>query len=267
MPLRKTEAIVLRRVQVRDSSLFLVCLTPDLGKVTLAARAARRPGSATAEALQYFAVAAIDFYQREKRGTDYVSRAEAKEHFSYISSEEKRYGHAFAGLEFVNLFLPEDEQNRDVYYLLKRYLRLLNEPRTTQLTRELLHFWLLLCILAGYAPQTGSCAVCGGEVNGERLMFSPELGGVVCANCIHADQLLQKVDLGTLKVVGTLSETDIDAKNKIELSRSQMRQLHDLLVAITEYHVGRRAELKSFDFLRKLDLFRPDGGKSGKHTG
>lgn len=267
MPLQKTQVIVLRRTQVRDSSLFLICLTPDLGKITLAARAARRPGSATAEALQYFTVAAIDFYQREKKGTDYISKAEAKEHFSNITGDEKRYGHAFAGLEFVNLFLPEDEQNREVYYLLKRFLRLLNNTGTTQLTRELLHFWLLLCILAGYAPQTERCAVCGGEVKGERLMFSPELGGVVCANCVSTDQLLQKVDLGTLKVVGTLSETDIDAKKKIELSRSQMTQLHDLLVAITEYHVGRRAQLKSFDFLRKLDLFRPDGGKSGKHTG
>lgn len=267
MPLLKTEAIVLRRTQIRDSSLFLTCISPEHGKLTLTARAARRPGSPTAEALQYFTVSELHFYQREKRTADYISKAEVKESFQQIGSEEHRFGYAFAGLEFVNLFLPEGEQNKRVYYLLKRYLRLLDAGPDDNLPRELLHFWLLLCILAGYAPQLDGCCGCGGEVRGESLMLSPELGGLVCANCITSDQLVQRVAPGTIKVMQTLSQTDVDAKKKIALSVDQTRQIHDLLVAITEYHVGRRAQLRSFDFLRKLDLFSFDGGTSGTATG
>lgn len=263
MPLKKTEVIVLRRTQVRDSSLFLVCLSPELGKITLTARAARKPGSPTAEALEYFTIAEVHFYQRERQGTEYISKAESKERFERIAADERTLGYAFAGLEFVNLFLPEHESNAPVYFLLTRFLRELNGPAALNLPRELLHFWLLLCILAGYAPQLDGCANCGGEVNGVTLLLSPELGGLVCANCIAPDQLVQKISRGTIRVVQSLAEADIDAKKKVDLSKAQIKQVKDLLVAITEYHVGRRAQLKSFDFLRKLDLFKPDGGSSG----
>jgi DNA repair protein RecO (recombination protein O) len=263
MPLQRTEVLVLRRTQVRDSSLFLVCLSPDQGKITLTARAARRPGSGTAEALEYFTVSEVNYYQRENRHTDYIANAVAKERFRHIADDETRYGHACAALEFLNLFLPDAEANRGAYYLLKRYLRLLDKSGDENLIRELLHFWLLLCILTGYAPQLEACSGCGANIEENRPVFSPELGGLVCKNCVKPDQLTQQVDRGTIMVVDSLADTDIDARRKVELSGRQSRQLRDLLVAITEYHVGRRAQLKSFDFLRKLDLFRLDGGTSG----
>jgi DNA repair protein RecO (recombination protein O) len=265
MPLQRSELIVLRRTQLRDSSLVLTCITPTYGKISLVARGALRPGSALAEALQYFTVADVQFYHREKRSVDYISKAEATETFGGIPEDSQRYGFAAAGLEFVNLFLPEDEENREVYFLLKKYLRLVGRSDPRQLERELLHFWLLLTIFAGYAPQLDRCA-CGNQLRADSVKVSPELGGLVCDDCAGQAGKVIRLDMGTLMVLRRLSETDIDAKGKIDLSQRQIAAGRSLLTALTEYHVGRQADLKSFTFLRKLKLIETDGGSSGKET-
>ena len=263
MSLERSELLVLRRIKLRDTSLMLTVLTPEFGKLSLVARAASRPGSALAEALQYFTVAEAQFYHREQQGVDYVSKAEAIESFENIHKEADRFGHGSAGLEFANLYLPEGEVNSEVYDLLKRYLRLLNLSPARDLERELLHFWLRLTILAGYEPQLDRCQ-CGKPITGERVAISPAVGGIVCSDCREAVGSQQFVQMGTLQVLRRLTTTSIEARGKVSPTVAQMREIRDLLTALTEYHVGRRAALRSFDFLRKLNRSETSGGSSGE---
>ena len=257
MPINKTELIVLKRTRIQDSSLFLVCLTRERGKIPLVAKAATRPGSSMAEALQYFNVADVIFYENEKGSAEYISKAESKETFHHIIKDELKYGYASAAMEFVNLFLPEGETNLHVYLILKRYLRLLNDSTQKNFRREILHFWYLLCIFSGYAPELEMCTECGKMISAEKLMFSPESGGVVCAKCVK-DQHVVTLDISTVRALKLLAGTNISDSRKMVTSQAQIEQVRDLLVAQTEYHIGRRVDLKSFDFLRKLRFFERD---------
>lgn len=263
MSLERSEMLVLRRIKLRDTSLMLTVLTPEFGKLSLVARAASKPGSALAEALQYFTVTEAQFYHREKRGVDYISKAEAIESFENIHKETAHFGYGAAGLEFANLFLPEEEVNREVYDLLKRYLRLLDSCPARDLERELLHFWLRLTILAGYEPQLEFCQ-CGKPAAGERVAISPAAGGVVCNDCRVEAGALQFLQMGTLQVLRRLTTTSIEARCKVSPTEAQRREVRDLLTALTEYHVGRRATLRSFDFLRQLTSNETFGGSSGQ---
>jgi DNA repair protein RecO (recombination protein O) len=265
MPLKKTEMIILKRMRVQESSLFLICLTRDYGKLPLVGRGAVKPGSASAEALQYFTVADVVFYQSEKESADYISKAEIVENFENIATEEQKFGYASAALEFVNLFLPEGEANSQVYFILKKYLRLLNRVEQKDFRAELLHFWYLLCIFGGYAPELGRCVECDGKITVDELMFAPQRGGLVCSRCV-GDRLTVHLDRGTVRVLDLLAGTDISSNRKVTLSGRQMDQIREMLAALTEYHLGKRVDLKSFDFLRKLDLMDQDGGEHGKDS-
>ncbi len=257
MPINKTELIVLKRTRVQDSSLFLVCMSKERGKLPLVAKAATRPGSAMAEALQYFNVSDVVFYENEKDTADYVSKAETKEHFGNLVKDELKYGYASAAMEFVNLFLPEKEANLHVYLLLKRYLRLLNDSQQKNFRREILHFWYVLCIFSGYAPELEMCTECGKMISAEKLMFSSQSGGVVCPKCV-GNQLVVTLDISTVRALKLLAGTNISDSRKMVMSQAQIEQVRDLLVAQTEFHVGKRVDLKSFDFLRKLRFFERD---------
>jgi DNA repair protein RecO (recombination protein O) len=265
MALNKTELLVLKRTKIQESSLFLICLTRDFGKLPLVARSAVRPGSASAEALQYFAVADVVYYQHEKESADYISKADLVESFDDIAKSEQKFGYGSAALEFANLFLPEDEVNSQIYFTLKKFLRLLNTSEEKSFRRELLHFWYLLCIFSGYAPELGSCVECGDELVGDRLMFDPQRGGLVCKRCV-GDRLTIMLDRGTVKVLERLAGTDISDNRKVTLTQAQTEQIRQMLVALTEYHLGKRVDLKSFDFLRKLDIMKQDGGIRGEDS-
>lgn len=262
MPLKKTEMIILKRMRVRESSLFLISLTRDWGKIPLVARGAVKPGSAIAEALQYFTVTDIVFYQHEKESADYISKADVVESFENITGDEQKFGYASASLEFVNLFLPDGEANQQVYFILKKYLRLLDKATQKDFRREILHFWYLLCIFAGYAPALGHCVECGGDITGDSLMFDPERGGLLCAKCVD-DRMTIRLERGTVRVLDVLAGTDIADNRRVSLTNQQMDQIRDMLAALTEYHIGKKVDLKSFDFLRKLDFIDQDGGESG----
>ncbi len=253
MPLKRTELIVLKRTPVQDSSLFLICLSKEYGKMPLVARGASKPGSTMAEALQYFTVAEVVFYEHEKKSAEYISKAEVIESFSGVVSDEHRYGFAAAALEFVNLFLPEAESQPQVYFLLKRYLRLLHQSPQQNFRRELLHFWYLLTIFSGYAPELDSCSECGKAITVDKLMFDPGRGAIVCDSCI-GNQPALAIDRGVVMVMKKLAGTSIADTGKVTLTAAQMTQIRDLLMALTEYHLGKRVDLKSLDFLRKLRL-------------
>jgi DNA repair protein RecO (recombination protein O) len=265
MALKKTELLVLKRTRIQESSLYLICLTRDCGKIPLVAKSAVRPGSASAESLQYFAVADVVFYQNEKEAADYISKAELVEAFDNIAGNEQKFGYGSAALEFANLFLPEHEVNSQVYFILKKFLRSLDTSEEKDFRREILHFWYLLCIFCGYAPELGQCVQCGDEITGDRLMLDPERGGLVCARCV-GNRLVIPLDRGTVKVLEKLSGTDISDNRKVSLSVAQLEQIRQMLTALTEYHLGKRADLKSFDFLRKLDIMKQDGGIRGENS-
>jgi len=257
MPLKKTELIVLKRTKVQDSSLFLICLTKEHGKLPLVARGATKPGSSMAEALQYFTVADVVFYEHEKGTAEYISKADINETFTKIIGDENRFGFASAAMEFVNLYMPEGEANPQVYFLLKRYLRLLDRSSQQNFRRELLHFWYLLTIFCGYAPELERCGDCGNAITTDKIMFDPQRGGVICDSCI-GDELALQIDRGTIAALKKLAGTNIAESAKVTLTPPQMAQIRDLLVALTEYHIGRRVDLKSLDFLRKLRLFESE---------
>ncbi|GEM_PF-1703227 len=265
MSLKKTELLVLKRTRIQESSLFLICLSRDYGKLPLVARSAVRPGSAQAEALQYFTVADVVFYQHEKESAEYISKAEIVESFDGIAGNEQKFGYASAALEFTNLFLPEHEVNNQVYFNLKKFLRSLNQSAEKDFLREVLHFWYLLCIFCGYAPELGCCVECDAEIAGDRLMLDPERGGLVCANCV-GDRLTIALDRGTVRVLDRLAGTDISDNRKVSLTKAQQEQIRQMLTALTEYHVGKRVDLKSFDFLRKLKIMNQDGGIRGEDS-
>ena len=253
MPIKKTQLIILKRSRIQESSLYLICMTRDFGKMVMAAKGAVRTGSALAEALQYFVVADVVFYHYEKKAIDYISKAEIAEHFDQIAGDEKKFGFASAALEFVNLFLPEQEANQQIYFTLKKTLRVIDKSTDKDFHRELLHFWYLLCIFSGYAPELGQCGKCGAPIKDDALMFDPERGAAVCRKCV-GDRLTIRLDAGTVKVLDRLARTDISDHRKITVTAAQLDQIRSMLGALTEYHLGKRVDLKSFAFLRKLDL-------------
>lgn len=100
-----------------------------------------------------------------------------------LRSDGAAIGAGARACDAVLRLLDSTEPNLPAYNLLCRYLSLLDEPGNPRgISLEVaLSFRLKLALVAGFAPELGSCASCG---EAEHLAgFSGASGGVVCASC------------------------------------------------------------------------------------
>ena len=148
--------------------------------------------------------------------------------------------------ELVDVATREHEPLPELFALMRWGLDQLTEvERPTALLRL---FEVRLLMLMGYTPQLMFCARCTRDLPLAEGLFSPQLGGLICATCAPSSHRIIKVSGLTLDVLRRIIESDSEAclngASKPEIEGELEHVLHAHLIA----RLGR--ELKSYAFLQ-----------------
>ena len=110
MAIQKTEAILLRKKDLRETSLILTFFTRDFGKVDGILKGARgaRPRS-DANPL-FFSLDQLVFYERKKGGIFIISQCEAQEIYMNILKSWEQAASAYYALELADVFTEPGEK-------------------------------------------------------------------------------------------------------------------------------------------------------------
>ncbi len=186
----KTEGVVLRSIRYGEADRILHLYTAQRGRVNAIAKGSRRPRSRFGGRLEPFF--RLDLILHEGRSELLtVTGASTLDGYGGLRSSGPAIDAAARACDAMLRLLDSNEPNRPAYNLLCRYLSLLDSrsgdgreggeaasvsPRVVGLA-----FRIKLALAAGFAPELGSCARCGGA---DRITaFSGAAGGVVCASC------------------------------------------------------------------------------------
>jgi DNA repair protein RecO (recombination protein O) len=112
-----------------------------------------------------------------------VTQAETVESYSRLRERGASIGAATSACETVLRLFSDGEANAAAYNLLCHELRLLDAEPSAAGPANLLAFRLKLLLAAGFLPELGACAHCGGPAAGVRRRFSAAAGGLVCDEC------------------------------------------------------------------------------------
>jgi len=115
MAIQKTEAILLRKRDFRETSLILTFFTKDFGKVDgiiKGARGARPRGDANPI---FFSLDQIVFYEKKKGGISIISQCETQEVFLNILKEWERASSAYYMLELTDAFTEPEGKTENVF--------------------------------------------------------------------------------------------------------------------------------------------------------
>jgi len=146
----KNPAIVLSRVNFRETDRILTVLTPDYGKVRLIAKGVRAIKSKLAGGIELFAVNEIGFIKgRGEVATLIASRLERN--FPAIITDIKRVQLGYEILKIIDRTI-EDQAENGYFYLLEASLQGLNDLRVSP---EIISLWFLAQLLAisGHTPN------------------------------------------------------------------------------------------------------------------
>lgn len=176
----KTDAVVLRSMRYGEADRILHLYTPHRGRVSAIAKGVRRTKSRFGGRLEPFFRLQIEMH--EGRGELLtVTGASTLDAHPRLRGDAGALDAAARACDAVGRLFETSEPHPNVFNLLCRHLKLLDEQPENATRGRSLAFRLKLLHAAGFAPQLGACASCG--ENDHLTGFSGAAGGVVCSAC------------------------------------------------------------------------------------
>jgi len=252
----KTEAIVLKHINLGEADRILTLYTPNYGKLRVAAKGVRKPKSRLGGHVELLTRSAMLLAQG--RNLDIVTQSQTIDSFLPLRSDLWKTSCALYMAELVDSFTEEQDENYPLYRLFIDALHWL-ESADEGLT--LRYFEIHLINYLGYRPQLLWCASCTGPLEPVTNFFSADVGGVLCPSCGHPDPFGRSISVNALKVMRFFQDSDFASASRVRLDRELSLELEHLMRYYLRYLLER--DVKSVEFLDLLRQSRSNRGKAG----
>lgn len=184
----KTNGIIIRESNMGDYDKMLTMLTPGLGKISCAAKGARRAKSALLAGSQFLCFGEYMLYQGAN--TYHINSCETIEMFYHLRTDLDKLKYA---THITKIICNVTNENENSYKILQLFL---NTLYTLSETDKDMNFVLaifkirLMCIL-GFTPHVSSCKQCGEKE--DLLYFSFKDSGFKCGTCGKVDKSVMQI--------------------------------------------------------------------------
>jgi DNA repair protein RecO (recombination protein O) len=248
----RTEALVLRSVDVGESDRILHLLVPDSGRLTAVAKGARRSRRRFAGTLDLFNHLRVEVERGRASSLARLEQATLLEAFTPLRQETARFALGCSLIELLDRLAPEGAVRADAARLFSfalAALRCVARRDPDARLRALLELRALDAL--GLRPELGRCVRCGARVEGARVEFLVPEGGPLCGGCgagpAFAGLLLH---LGTLRALEQGLRLDLGHLDRLALPVGALREAGELLRRFQHFHLGM--ELRSERFLDEV---------------
>ena len=179
MPLKESEAIILRTYPLREADLLVTLFTRLEGKVRGVARSAKKSKRRFGGALEPLTYVRVYYSDKERQELASLDSCDVLE--SPLATEVG-YPRAVAMAhvaELLDELLPDREANDAVFRLALSVIAGLRGP---DIWMPVTYFQLWMTRLMGYLPDFSECVVCGRELNGNKAYFHALADGLMCVD-------------------------------------------------------------------------------------
>jgi DNA repair protein RecO (recombination protein O) len=177
----KTEALIFRSFDWKDSSKIVTLYTREAGKLKVMARGAKRRNSRYQGLLETISLVEAVVYISEKRQIQTLGEVSLENSFAAVKKDYQKTGYSFAVLELCDRFLQPGESDPVFFDFL---ITLLGEMAQAGAAPVVFWYFLLkLCSYLGFRLNLEHCLACGEPARGRPGIFSMSEGGFVCSNC------------------------------------------------------------------------------------
>jgi DNA repair protein RecO (recombination protein O) len=185
MSLHKDEAIVLSKRAYGESDRIIHLFTREAGKVSAIAKGAGKSQKRFVNTLEPFNHIRVEYFEKQGRGMVRIENADLVEANSGIEVSMRRACSASFFAEFVDRLTREREPHGALFTALKGFIDLARAKDPAY--ADILRCELLMLDILGYHPNFDTCVYCGAAMEeAERLHFSRERGGILCAACARS---------------------------------------------------------------------------------
>ena len=252
MSVFSTPAILLRRLDYGDYDLILTFLSLQHGKISLIAKSAKKSTKRFAGTLELFSLIEVVGNTGKRRGLPVLQEAALKSPYSAIRSDIKKTAYASYWCELIYNWLEENQQQAQIYYLLKYVLGELDSNASTPAELSVLFQMRLLC-LSGHRPNLSECANCRKRletIDTQHVVFDVARGTILCQGCISGSGGRIRLSKGTIKHLIWFESGGLKKASRVRFGTQALKESLELLEAFVPYILG--IQPKSLKFLKEI---------------
>jgi DNA repair protein RecO (recombination protein O) len=245
LPANRTLALVLRTVEVFETSLVATLFTRELGKVSVLAKGARRPKSGFQGGLDLLGVSDIVLFPKASEALDLLVEAAPVERFASLRRD---LAALYAGYYFAELLTgltDLHDPHPKLFDAARITLRHLGDAELR--TRRVLRFELACLRELGLMPALEACAHCGAAVDvaGDVVWFGLASGGVLCAPCRIGQPHVAALAARDLEAIRVLASPG-PAWRELDSRPASLAPARETVGAVISHVLGHRPRLLPF---------------------
>src|SRR4051794_38880213 len=205
LPAARTPGLVIRTVDVFETSRVVTLYTRDLGKVSAIAKGARRLKSPFQAGLDLLSVCDIVLLHKASEALDLLTEAALQERFGSCRRDLAALYAGYYIAELLHDLTDHHDPHPRLFDAATVTLRHLGDPALRP--RRLLRFELACLRELGHMPALEACVHCGQTVDatGDAIAFGLATGGVLCPACRPGQPHVATLSGRTLEAIRTLA--------------------------------------------------------------
>jgi DNA repair protein RecO (recombination protein O) len=236
MPLKESEAIVLRTYPLGEGDRLVSFLDRQSGRIRGVARGASRPKSRFGSTLETLAHIRIWYFERETRELVRINQCELIESFLDV---QRDYASATALAlisEITDSVLGEREAAEPQFRLILLAARAIRVHGPSQVI--LAYFCSWTARLGGWLAPLDRCSRCGRAIEFEAVYHSPGLAEISCSNC--RTEWMKSISKEALSFARTALSGTLERLLKVETTKHEAKEMLGFALDILEHHMEKK---------------------------
>lgn len=247
MSLHKTEAIVIKRHDFRETSLIVNFYTRDFGKISGILKGIRSEPQKFASNLEIFSFNEIIFYKKSGSSLHLVSQCDLRDNFNPLRANVSKMTTGSVIMELLDSLMPAEDKNEAVFNLALECLQELQHSHNPD--KILTIFKIKILSLSGFRPNFDSCVSCDSKSITEAK-FSLSRGGLICPGCYKKVVAARSIFRGTIASILHIQRNDFKTNLNLGINPQIKRELDLILNSFLNFHLEK--ELKSERVLNSI---------------
>jgi DNA repair protein RecO (recombination protein O) len=236
MPLKESEAIVLRTFPLGEGDRLVSFLDRQSGRLRGVARGARLPKSRFGSTLEMLAYIRIWYFERETRELVRINECELIESFMDVQQDySSAIGLALVS-EITDSVLGEREAADAQFRLILLTARAIRVHGPSQVV--LAYFCLWTARLGGWLGPLDRCSRCGRAMHLETAFHSPGFAEIQCADC--REDWTRPISKEALSVGRTALTGTLDRLLKENPPMDPTKEILSYTLDILEHHIEKK---------------------------
>lgn len=202
--IKKTKAVVLKKIDYSDTSKIAGLYSEDEGKISVIVKGGRTAASKTGKIIEPFNIVEIVTYSKPSRELQIVNQAEILFYPKNIFSDIEKVKYASCILELIDKLLVEHDKNKKLFFALEKVIEMIdsgsNQPREI-----FLRFFFYLLKEIGYQITTEVCNDCRTNLTNQKKIFFDFEKGLICDDCHENHAFSHQITLEQFEIFTCLS--------------------------------------------------------------